>query len=111
MHDTGQADCQQFSGKAFNKCSMTRKSLGRLEAFVTKGSRSSFSCDTWLGSRSHDSRRNIGVSCLKILVADDSPVYRKLVEQALSQEDCTVLFTKNGRQAIDLFAEHRWAIL
>ena len=41
---------------------------------------------------------------LKILVADDSPVYRKLVEQALSQEDCTVLFAKNGRQAIDLFA-------
>jgi two-component system, cell cycle response regulator len=45
------------------------------------------------------------------LVADDSPVYRKLVEQALSQEECTVLFAKNGRQAIDLFAEHRPALV
>src|ERR1700737_2213760 len=44
---------------------------------------------------------------LKILVADDSPIYRKLIQQALSQDDCTVLFAKNGRQAMDLFAEHR----
>jgi len=44
---------------------------------------------------------------LKILVADDSPVYRKLVEQSLSQEHCAVLLGKNGRQAIDLFAEHQ----
>jgi two-component system cell cycle response regulator len=48
---------------------------------------------------------------LKILVVDDSPVYRKLVEQALSQEDYTVLFAKNGRQAMDLFAEHRPALV
>ena len=48
---------------------------------------------------------------LKILVADDSPVYRKLVEQALSQEGYTVLFAKNGRQAMDLFAEHRPALV
>jgi two-component system cell cycle response regulator len=44
---------------------------------------------------------------LKILVADDSPVYRKLVEQALSQESYMVLCAKNGRQATDLFAEHQ----
>jgi two-component system cell cycle response regulator len=44
---------------------------------------------------------------LKILVADDSPVYRKLVEQSLSQEHYTVLLAKNGRQALDLFAEHQ----
>jgi two-component system cell cycle response regulator len=43
----------------------------------------------------------------KILVADDSPVYRKLVEQSLSQEHYTVLLAKNGRQAMDLFAEHQ----
>jgi two-component system, cell cycle response regulator len=48
---------------------------------------------------------------LKILVADDSPVYRKLVEQSLSQGHCTVLLAKNGRQAIDLFAEHRPALV
>lgn len=48
---------------------------------------------------------------LKILVVDDSPVYRKLVEQALSQEQCTVLFAKNGRKALDLFAEHHPALV
>lgn len=48
---------------------------------------------------------------LKILVADDSPVYRKLVEQSLSQTHCTVLLAKNGRQAIDLFAEHQPALV
>jgi len=44
---------------------------------------------------------------VKILVADDSPVYRKLVEQSLSQEHYTVLLAKNGRQAMDLFTEHQ----
>src|SRR3984893_11557030 len=48
---------------------------------------------------------------LKILVVDDSPIYRKLVEQSLSQEPCAVLFAKNGRQALDLFAEHRPALV
>jgi two-component system, cell cycle response regulator len=43
----------------------------------------------------------------QVLVADDSAVYRKLVEHALSPEQYTVLFAKNGRQAIDLFVEHR----
>jgi two-component system chemotaxis response regulator CheY len=43
---------------------------------------------------------------LKILVADDSPVYRKLVEQSLSSEVYTVLLAKNGCQALDLFAEY-----
>jgi two-component system cell cycle response regulator len=44
---------------------------------------------------------------VKILVADDSPVYRKLVEQSLSQEHYTVLLAKNGREALDLFTEHQ----
>jgi two-component system cell cycle response regulator len=44
---------------------------------------------------------------LKILVADDSPIYRKLVEQALLDERYAVLLAKNGRQAMDLFAEHQ----
>jgi CheY-like chemotaxis protein len=42
----------------------------------------------------------------KVLVADDSPPYRKLVEQALSHERYSVLFANNGRQAVDLFSEH-----
>ncbi len=44
---------------------------------------------------------------LKILVADDSPVYRKLVEQSLRQEHYEVLFARNGREAMDRFAEHQ----
>jgi two-component system cell cycle response regulator len=48
---------------------------------------------------------------LKILVADDSPVYRKLVEQSLSRERYTVFFAKNGREAMDLFAEHQPALV
>lgn len=48
---------------------------------------------------------------VKILVADDSPVYRKLVEQSLSQEHCTVLLAKSGQQAMDLFIEHQPALV
>lgn len=40
---------------------------------------------------------------LKVLVADDSPLYRKLVEQALSRERYSVLFANDGRRAVDLF--------
>jgi two-component system, cell cycle response regulator len=42
----------------------------------------------------------------KVLVADDSPIYRKLVEHALSEKQYAVLFAKSGREAIDLFSEH-----
>ena len=44
---------------------------------------------------------------LTVLVADDSAVYRKLVEHALSPEEYDIVFAKNGRQAIDLFAQHQ----
>jgi diguanylate cyclase (GGDEF)-like protein len=43
----------------------------------------------------------------KVLVADDSRIYRKLVEQTLSGKQYTVLFAKNGQEAIDLFTEHQ----
>jgi diguanylate cyclase (GGDEF)-like protein len=46
-----------------------------------------------------------------ILVADDSPVYRKLVERALAQKQYSVLFAKSGLQAIELFAKHQPALL
>jgi PleD family two-component response regulator len=48
---------------------------------------------------------------LKILVADDSPVYRKLLEHSLSHEDYAILFAKNGREAMDLFTKHRPAVV
>src|ERR1700686_2565160 len=48
---------------------------------------------------------------VRILVADDSAVYRKLVEQSLSQEHYTVLLAKSGRQAMDLFTEHQPALV
>jgi diguanylate cyclase (GGDEF)-like protein len=48
---------------------------------------------------------------LKILAVDDSPIYRKLVEQSLSLERYTLLFAKNGREALDLFAKHQPAVV
>ena len=47
----------------------------------------------------------------RILVVDDSPIYRKLVDQSLSQDHYPVLFAKNGREALSLFAEHRPALV
>jgi len=46
-----------------------------------------------------------------ILLADDSPVYRKMLEQSLAQENCALLLAKNGRDAIDLFTKHRPALV
>lgn len=42
----------------------------------------------------------------KLLVADDSAVQRKLVEQTLAEKRHTVLFAKSGREAIQIFAQH-----
>ena len=47
----------------------------------------------------------------KILVADDSPLYRKLVEETLAHEQYTVCFGKNGREASDLLAVHQPALV
>ncbi len=41
-----------------------------------------------------------------VLVVDDSPVYRKLVEQVLASEPYSLIFAKNGGEAIDLFQQH-----
>jgi two-component system, cell cycle response regulator len=51
------------------------------------------------------------MSGFSVLVADDSPVYRKLVEQSLSQDSCTVLFASSGRQAIEIFERERPALV
>jgi len=50
---------------------------------------------------------NTPAQIFKVLVADDSPVYRKLVESALAGQQYTVLFAKSGREAMALFAAHQ----
>src|SRR6266704_6192086 len=47
----------------------------------------------------------------KILVADDSPLYRKLVEETLAHEQYTLCLAKNGREASDLLTEYRPALV
>ena len=44
---------------------------------------------------------------IHVLVADDSPVYRKLVEHALPSMLFSVLPAKSGLEAIELFRQHR----
>jgi two-component system, cell cycle response regulator len=46
-------------------------------------------------------------NAFKVLIADDSPIYRKLVEQSLSDENCAVLFASRGLEAIEIFERER----
>lgn len=48
---------------------------------------------------------------LQILVVDDSPVYRKLVEHALEGNPYSLTFAKSGSEALDLFARNLPAIV
>jgi two-component system, cell cycle response regulator len=43
----------------------------------------------------------------KVLIVDDSPVSRKLVELPLAQKEYQLIFAKTGQEAIKLFEEHR----
>jgi len=43
----------------------------------------------------------------KVLIVDDSPVSRKLVELPLSQKQYKLYFAKTGQEATNLFEEHR----
>jgi two-component system cell cycle response regulator len=52
-----------------------------------------------------------GCEEFRILVVDDSPIYRKLVEQSLSKDHYSLLFARNGREALAVFSEHRPAIV
>jgi diguanylate cyclase (GGDEF)-like protein len=51
------------------------------------------------------------VSGHSVLVADDSPVYRKLVEQALATDAWTAHFANSGREAIEIFEREHPAIV
>src|SRR5690242_15164038 len=44
---------------------------------------------------------------VKVLVVDDSPVSRKLVELPLAQKQYKLIFAKTGQEAIELFEQHR----
>ena len=48
---------------------------------------------------------------LQVLVVDDSPVYRKLIEHALEDGGYSPLFAKSGREALELYAQHAPAIV
>ena len=48
---------------------------------------------------------------IKVLVADDSAVSRKLVELTLYGKRYSLIFAKSGCEALDLFAEHRPALV
>ena len=47
----------------------------------------------------------------KIVIADDSPLYRKLLRDTLAGEQYNVLAARNGSEALALVAEHRPAVL
>jgi diguanylate cyclase (GGDEF)-like protein len=42
----------------------------------------------------------------QVLVVDDSPVHRKLVEQALEDASYSLLFAKSGMEALELYRKH-----
>jgi len=46
-----------------------------------------------------------------VLVVDDSPVYRKLVEQVLSSESYSLMFACNGAEAMKLYEENSPSIV
>jgi diguanylate cyclase (GGDEF)-like protein len=54
---------------------------------------------------------NKSVEPLKILVAGDPPVYRKLMEQTLPRDQYSILFAETGKSAIELFSHHRPALV
>jgi len=58
-----------------------------------------------IGTVSHSSR-----TC-KVLAVDDSAISRKLVERSLLGAGYEVLLAQDGREALDLFAQHLPAVV
>ena len=59
------------------------------------------------GNRTTQAKPNNSQEPFKIVVADDSPIYRKLVENVLNQDGYNVLFASNGREAFEMLVEHQ----
>ena len=49
---------------------------------------------------------NVSSNPMRILAVDDSPISRKLIEYALAENPYEVLFAKDGREALEIFAQH-----
>jgi two-component system cell cycle response regulator len=49
---------------------------------------------------------NQPISNYEILVVDDSPVYRKLVQQILASRPYTLLLAQNGQEALQTYRQH-----
>ncbi|MGC2891007.1 MAG: diguanylate cyclase [Candidatus Acidiferrum sp.] len=54
---------------------------------------------------------NTSNDSFKLLVADDSPVYRKLIQQTLTANRYEVLLAKSGREAMDIFSKHQTSLV
>jgi CheY-like chemotaxis protein len=54
---------------------------------------------------------NLPLDKLNIVVADDSPIYRKLVATTLAQEQYALTFARNGREAASFLARHHPVIV
>ena len=50
---------------------------------------------------------NLNNNNFKVLIIDDSPISRKLVELPLSQKQYNLIFAKTGQEALQLFDEQR----
>jgi two-component system cell cycle response regulator len=50
---------------------------------------------------------NVSEHTFKVLVADDSPIYRKLVENTLAPKHYELLFAKTGAEAMNLLSQHQ----
>jgi two-component system, cell cycle response regulator len=53
----------------------------------------------------------VSAAGFQVLVVDDSPVSRKLLEHALADEPYELLFAKNGEEALRVFNEHKPALV
>jgi two-component system, cell cycle response regulator len=49
----------------------------------------------------------VPLKLFKLLIADDSRIYRRLLEDTLSEQRYSTFFAKSGREAMDLFLEHQ----